>query len=66
MSLQPGGFWILKYYTETICMVDEIFQTLIEFSPAYVLGTENFHRVTLLSNFYLLGAKKNMIFTGVG
>ena len=35
----------------------------IEFSPGFVCGRENFHRV-MTSIF--LGAKKNMIFTGMG
>ena len=52
------GFWDI---------IPKVFpQALVEFSPAYVWGTENFRWVMPLSNFDPLGAKKNMIFTGVG
>ena len=40
-------------------------QALIEYSPACVRDTDSFHWDMPLSNFYTLGAKKNMIFTVV-
>ena len=47
-------------------MGDEFFRRSHRIFIAFCVGHRDFHQVMLLSNFYPLGAKKNMIFTGVG